>query len=196
MPALVWPTVAVHESFLEAVAELRAEAKRLGEPDDERWTGTAVFPGEVWSDETLRRSDGFAAYVDRLRQSAIEDCPGRPTEYVPQTVLWWVDGATYLGRLGIRHRLTDFLLNIGGHIGYVVRPSARRQGHATGMLAAALPVAYDLGIDPALVTCDTDNVASRKVIEAVGGVLEDERDGKLRFWVPTGRPRESAAAGR
>jgi predicted acetyltransferase len=72
-----------------------------------------------------------------------------------------------------------------GHIGYVVRPSARRRGHATAMLAAALPVANALGIDPALVTCDEDNIASRKVIEASGGTLEDQRGAKLRFWLPT-----------
>jgi len=53
------------------------------------------------------------------------------------------------------------------------------------MLAQSLPVAANLGIDPALVTCDTDNHASRKVIEAAGGEYEDERHGKLRFWVPT-----------
>ena len=54
------------------------------------------------------------------------------------------------------------------------------------MLAAALPVARGLGIDPALVTCDEDNVGSRKAIEGNGGVLEDVRRGKLRFWVPAG----------
>jgi len=31
-----------------------------------------------------------------------------------------------------------------------------------------------------------DNVASRRVVEKNGGVLEDEYRGKLRFWVPTG----------
>ena len=41
------------------------------------------------------------------------------------------------------------------------------------------------GIDPALVTCDADNVGSRKVIEANRGVLEDVRGVKMRFWVPT-----------
>jgi predicted acetyltransferase len=35
------------------------------------------------------------------------------------------------------------------------------------------------------VTCDTDNEGSRKVIEAAGGLLEDERRGKLRYWVPS-----------
>ena len=53
------------------------------------------------------------------------------------------------------------------------------------MLGAVLPHTYALGIDPALLTCDIDNVASRKVIEANGGVFEDSRSGKLRFWVPT-----------
>ena len=179
MPALVPPTVSVQESFLQAVDELAAEEEA------DRWDGTVVFPGETWSRELLGTPEGFAAYVERLRQKQREDCPGRPADYVPDTVLWYVAGSTYLGRLSIRHRLTDFLLNVGGQIGYVVRPSARRQGHGTAMLAAALPVAYELGIGPVLVTCDTDNAPSRKVIESNGGVLEDERDGKLRFWVPT-----------
>jgi predicted acetyltransferase len=94
-------------------------------------------------------------------------------------------GTEYFGRLAIRHRLTPLLLEAGGHIGYDVRPSARRQGHATAMLRAALPIAHSLGIDPALITCDDDNVASRRVIEVNGGVYEDQRGVKLRFWVPT-----------
>ena len=85
----------------------------------------------------------------------------------------------------MRHRLTPLLLEVGGHIGYDVRPSARRQGHATAMLRAALPVANGLGIDPALITCDATNTGSRLVIERNGGELEDERFGKLRYWVAT-----------
>jgi predicted acetyltransferase len=104
---------------------------------------------------------------------------------VPATELWWAEGDKFIGRIGIRHRLTPALLEMGGNIGYDVRPSARRRGHATAMLAAALVVAREIGIDRALVTCDVDNVGSRAVIERNGGVLEDERAGKLRFWVPT-----------
>ena len=48
-----------------------------------------------------------------------------------------------------------------------------------------LPVAAGHGIDPVLVTCDQDNIGSRRTIEANGGVLEDVRGVKLRFWVPT-----------
>ena len=53
------------------------------------------------------------------------------------------------------------------------------------MLRAVLPHAHALGIESALLTCDEDNVASAKVIEAAGGVLEDRRGIKLRYWVPT-----------
>ncbi|WP_406215928.1 GNAT family N-acetyltransferase [Streptomyces canus] len=79
-----------------------------------------------------------------------------------------------------------FMLEFGGHIGYVVRPGARRRGHATAMLAAALPVCRQLGIARALVTCDAGNTASRKVIEANGGEFEDRRGVKLRYWIRTG----------
>ncbi|MFF1718675.1 GNAT family N-acetyltransferase [Streptomyces sviceus] len=102
------------------------------------------------------------------------------------TNLWYVEDDTFLGRLSIRHRLTPHLLELGGHIGYVVRPGARRQGHATAMLAAALLVCRQLGVDRALVTCDATNTASRKVIEANGGEFEDRRGVKLRYWIRTG----------
>jgi predicted acetyltransferase len=53
------------------------------------------------------------------------------------------------------------------------------------MLREALVVARGLGISSALVTCDVSNIGSRTVIERNGGVLEDERGGKLRFWIRT-----------
>ena len=53
------------------------------------------------------------------------------------------------------------------------------------MLRLSLPAANQLGIDPALVTCDDTNVASRRVIEANGGRLASASHGILRFWVPT-----------
>ena len=101
------------------------------------------------------------------------------------TTLWWVHDDEVLGRLAIRHRLAPALESAGGHIGYDVRPSARRQGHATAMLHAALPIAHALGIKPALVTCEKTNTASQRVIEANGGQLLDERGSKFRYLVPT-----------
>ena len=105
--------------------------------------------------------------------------------YVPQTVLWWVAGGEWLGRVNIRHTLNRGLLRRGGNIGYEVRPSARRRGHATAMLAAALPVAAALGIREARIDCGVDNVGSRRVIEKNGGVFEREERGSYYFLVPT-----------
>lgn len=97
----------------------------------------------------------------------------------------WVDGQTYLGRVQIRHRLTGFLREQGGHIGYFVATAHRGREHATAMLRVALPVAAEIGLECALLTCDATNLASRKTIEANGGLYCDQRGDKLRFWVPT-----------
>lgn len=172
------PSVAFHASFLAAMAEFRAEGR--GGPSDTSTIGHEHERfGATWSTPT-----GFADYVDTVRTDRLEDTPRRPG-YVPSSAWWWTDGEDYLGRISVRHRLTPFLLEVGGHIGYDVRPSARRQGHATAMLQATLPLAHSLGIERALITCDHDNIGSRKVIEANGGVLEDRRGVKLRYWVPT-----------
>jgi predicted acetyltransferase len=88
-------------------------------------------------------------------------------------------------RIALRHRLNDGLLEVGGHIGYDVRRSARRSGHATAMLLGVLAEAQAMDIDQALLTCDEDNIASRIVIERAGGRFEDSRRGKRRYWVPT-----------
>ncbi|MGC9669808.1 GNAT family N-acetyltransferase [Planosporangium sp. 12N6] len=174
MPELVAPTTAVRRSFLAALAEFRAEG-RLGAADR-----TML----AWNAPGTDEPDEFARYVAALRALALPDGP-RPDGWVPCTELWYVDGADWLGRIGIRHALTPALEEIGGHIGYDVRPSVRRRGHATAMLRAGLTVARGLGIESALLTCDRDNVASRTVIEHAGGVLEDRRGDTLRFRVPT-----------
>ena len=177
MPELILPDVRVRASFLEAMREVveegnRAEAANMGS-EQTRYAA-------AWHSE-----EGFAEYVATVLADGAETTPRR-IGIVPHTTWWWVDDLDYLGRISLRHRLNEFLLEVGGHVGYYVRPSRRRRGHATAMLRAVLPYAADLGIQRALVTCDETNVASRRVIEAAGGVLEDQRGVKLRYWVPTG----------
>jgi predicted acetyltransferase len=175
MPTLIEPTLAVHRSFLEAWDELGS--------DEERWMGARGLTQE-WTREELEDPGTFAKLIESIRREALWETE-IPADLVHQSVLWFVEEDQWLGRLAIRHELTPALMELGGHIGYVVRPSARRQGYATQMLTQSLPYAARLGIDPALVTCDADNDASRRVIQAAGGELEDERHGKLRFWVAT-----------
>ena len=111
-------------------------------------------------------------------------------DHVPSTFLFAFQGQRIVGRVSIRHGLNDFLLRVGGHIGYVVVPQFRRQGHATAILRLALHVAREkLGIDRVLVTCDDDNVGSIRTIEHNGGVLENVITGpdldkpKRRYWI-------------
>jgi predicted acetyltransferase len=47
----------------------------------------------------------------------------------------------------------------------------------------AVVEAARLGIDRVLLACDEDNAGSRRVIEAAGGVFEDVRNGKRRYWI-------------
>jgi predicted acetyltransferase len=66
------------------------------------------------------------------------------------------------------------ILLSGGHIGFGVRPSERRNGYGAKMLALALEKCRELAIEKALVTCDAENIGSAKTIMKNGGVLESE----------------------
>lgn len=173
MASLTLPHPRFHASFLGFAAELAAEGRAgdrsmIGQ-DIAEWTGAWELP------------EGFASYVAAVRAQADVAEPG----FVTHTTWWWVEGAEVLGRIDLRHDLTEHLREVGGHVGYDVRPSVRRRGHATAMLAAVLPEAARRGTARVLVTCDHDNVASRRTIERNGGVLEDRRGAKLRYWVTT-----------
>ena len=130
----------------------------------------------------------MTAYVARL--SRLKAGVGLESWQVPMSTFWLIDEARGLvGLSRIRHRLTPTLRLEGGHIGFLVRPSARRMGFGCQLLAASLPRARDLGIARVLLTCDADNFGSSRIIEKNGGQLEIEavstESGKLirRYWI-------------
>jgi len=113
-----------------------------------------------------------------------------PQNHVASTFLLAFSGERIVGRVSIRHTLNEYLRRAGGHIGYVVVPTHRRQGHATEILRLALRTASDrLGLERVLVTCDDDNVGSIRAIVTNGGVLDDIVTGpdldrpKHRYWI-------------
>jgi predicted acetyltransferase len=131
--------------------------------------------------DELHDPETFRAWVrEREMQERGE---GVPEGWVPSSLRWVTEGDEILGTIHLRHELTEFLLRDGGHIGYAVRPTARRRGVASQALGLMLEECRRRGIDPVLLTCADGNVASARTIEANGGVFEDVRDGTRRYWV-------------
>ncbi len=166
---LVIPSQKHQNTFLDAISEFEDEG------DQGFWRFSDYMP------------DTIEAYIERiLNHSKGIDLP---PNWVPSTTYWLIDGDEFIGHINIRHELNDFLLNIGGHIGYSIRPSKRRQGYGTKMLGLALPKAKKIGLTRALITCDNNNVPSLKIIERNNGILEGEFEqkgdlpSKMRFWI-------------
>jgi predicted acetyltransferase len=91
------------------------------------------------------------------------------------------------GVLNLRLSLNEHLLNYDGHIGYGINPKYRNQGFGKMILKLGLECAKKHGITDVLVTCNEENVASKKVIEACKGIFENKvykTDGYiLRYWI-------------
>ena len=135
----------------------------------------------------LEQGEPWPVYLDRLERlrQGIDLSEG----WVPATFLVAEAEGQVVGRVSIRHELNAYLADVGGHIGYGVRPGFRRRGYATSILRQSLAIAASLGLARVLVTCDDDNVGSARVIENCAGVLENivpGRDGSVprrRYWV-------------
>ncbi len=135
----------------------------------------------------LRNAKSFENWLNDITDNLNEETVREGL--VPSTT--YIAISTYderlIGMIDIRHRLNDYLLNYGGHIGYSVRKSERDKGYATEMLQLALNQCRGLGITKALLTCDKDNIASAKTIVKNGGTFENEVKEEngitQRFWI-------------
>ena len=167
MSELVRPSEKYRESFFEASREF---------PLDE---DTLVYERE----HATRDFAGFVKSVESWAQGKL-----LPRGWVASSTYWLVDDGEYIGSTNIRHELTDWLLRYGGHIGYAIRPSKRRRGYGRQICRLALDEARKLGLDRVLITCDADNIGSRKIIESNGGRFEneleqpDDESPKRRYW--------------
>lgn len=157
------PTEADKETIVQMVAEFRTANSA-----DDGFFGEDPFVYEDWlatiraAEQGLKLPQGFVPYA----QFVAFDGNGRA-----------------LGFLNLRLRLNDALLERVGHIGYSIRPSERRKGYAKEALRQGLREAAGRNITAVLISCSTDNEASRKTILANGGVYEDTRCGGERYWI-------------
>lgn len=176
--ALVRPTSALFESWASAV----------GEFGDGHIDGSGLQPPVTPDRETL---DALIAKSELLSDTSAE----LPDDSVHNDLYWIVEDGEVVGFVSFRHELNEWLREVGGHIGYAVRPSRRRRGYASAGLALALERARELGLPRVLVTCDDDNVGSYRTIERAGGVLQDVSDQSergypmvRRYWIDLAGP--------
>jgi predicted acetyltransferase len=73
-----------------------------------------------------------------------------------------------LGRIRLRIGSTPHIERYAGHIGYTVHPQHRGHHYAARSLLLLLPFARELKLDPLWITCDPENIASRRTLERVG----------------------------
>ena len=147
----------------------------------QEWNAT----GEKIIPYAIRRLDyhDFAYYCDNLEVRDTSD------GLVPDSTFFCLDEERNMivGAVNIRHYLNEALLINGGHIGDGVRPSERRKGIATKMIALALDECKKLGLERVLMVCNKENVGSAKSIQKNGGILENEIevDGVVeqRYWI-------------
>ncbi len=141
---------------------------------------------ETGEDKFKDASGDFAAYVEALDgQKEVQGlAPGR----VACSTFWLLaDRRRIVGTSRLRHRLVPHLEKEGGHIGYDIRPSERRQGYGTTLLSLTLAKARSLGLREVIVTCDSDNVGSVRIIEKnngqeLGTVISDQTGNQVNRY--------------
>jgi predicted acetyltransferase len=142
----------------------------------------------IWDQMAARPSETPADFVHRLLSAETSPQP----RFVPESIYWATSGDHVVGRIALRHELTPDLEVFGGHIGYEVRPSSRREGVATEMLRQILGTPKARQIGRLLLTCSPDNLASIRTITNNAGVLQKtawveqvQRD-TCYFWITVG----------
>ena len=170
MIQLVKPNIKYKKQYIEMMKEWEA-------------TGEKIIPYSIRVADYNNFEEMIKSFQDQENGIILH-------KQVPASTFWAYDDEKdiIIGAVNIRHKLNEILLKNGGHIGDGVRPSQRRKGYATKMIALALEECKKLGIFKVLMVCHKDNIASARSIQKNGGILENEisaENGRIyqRYWI-------------
>ncbi len=163
---LVKPTINLKTAYLEMLASWKKTTEKM-------------VPFSLKYD-----TEDFEKFIAKNNNLEINPEKG----FVCHTTFWLLnEDNEIVGTSNIRHALNDQLLLEGGHIGYGISPTHRRKGYATQILKLSLEAAKKIGIQRALLTCDKNNIGSKKVILKNGGIFRKEQlingNPSLSFWI-------------
>ena len=171
MTALVRPDLDLYDSWAECIQDFGTETIH----------GSGVWNLTDGVLEPTRESCAFLIDVAR-READLGRPPAEDRVHCEQ--YWVTSGGEVIGFVSFRRSIeTEFLRTEGGHIGYSIRPSHRRLGHASRALGLTLDRAREIGLDRVLITCDEDNIGSARTIESQCGVFERVVKDKRRYWI-------------
>lgn len=146
--------------------------------------------GMHWQYAGMSRLEKSNTYEEWLQEKEDEEKGiNLPDGYVPSSTYLCVRVADnkVIGICNIRHELTEFLLNYGGHIGQSIRPSQRGKGYGTIQLLKALEKCSQMNINHVLLTCVENNIISAKTIKKCMGEYENTTEKKgtryKRYWI-------------
>jgi predicted acetyltransferase len=109
----------------------------------------------------------------RLRAATPAD-PER--DLVPSNVYDILRGGQVAGQIALRLGDTLYLRRYAGQVGYSVSPDHRGHGCAAAALRALMPIVKAHGFSELWITCNPDNLASRRTAENAGAVYVDTVD--------------------
>ena len=157
---------------------MKAMTYRFPEPQDKDILAEYVREHRDRGETSISASLGLSSseYSDWVNKIHLNACEG-DENWGRSLMYLCFDGSLLVGLLSIRYELPESLSQIYGDIGYGVRPSERNKGYATKMLAYALNVCREKGMEKVILGCYKDNLASAATIMKNGGVLfaENER---------------------